>query len=68
MYHFHETRHCYSCRVLMELVEEAMNRSFRTEMDEGKIIFRHVNVDYLENTDQLTRFGQTSSSMMIGFL
>ncbi len=52
----------------MELVEEAMNRSFRTEMDEGKIIFRHVNVDYLENTDQLTRFGQTSSSMMIGFL
>jgi hypothetical protein len=45
-----------------------MNKSFMQEIDEGKIIFRHVNVDLPENADIVSRFGTTSSSVMIGYI
>ncbi|MBN1167711.1 MAG: hypothetical protein JXA44_11370 [Methanospirillaceae archaeon] len=67
MYHFHETQQCYTCRVLGELAEETMNTSFRQEIDDGDIIFRHVNVDLPENADVVSRFEPTSSSLMIGY-
>lgn len=68
VYHFHETQQCYPCRVLGERTEEVMNKSFMQEIDEGKIIFRHVNVDLPENADIVSRFGPTSSSVMIGYI
>lgn len=67
IYHFHETQQCYSCRVIGEMAEDVMNKSFAQEMDDGKIIFRHVNVDLPENADLVSRFGPTSSSVMIGY-
>lgn len=67
VYHFHETEQCYSCRIIGEMAEDVMNTSFRQEIDDGKIIFRHVNVDLPENTDIVSRFGPTSSSVMIGY-
>ncbi|HOJ95861.1 MAG TPA: nitrophenyl compound nitroreductase subunit ArsF family protein [Methanospirillum sp.] len=67
VYHFHETDQCYSCRVIGEMSEDLMNTSFRQEIDDGKIIFRHVNVDLPENSDIVSRFGPTSSSVMIGY-
>lgn len=67
VYHFHATQQCYSCRVLGELAEETMNTSFPHQLEDGKIIFRHVNVDLPENADLVSRFGPTSSSLMIGY-
>lgn len=67
VYHFHETQQCYSCRVIGEMAEDVMNTSFRQEINDGKIIFSHVNVDLPENSDIVSRFGPTSSSIMIGY-
>ncbi len=44
-----------------------MNISFIQEIDDGKIIFRHVNVELPENADLVSRFGLASSSVMIGY-
>jgi len=67
VYHFHETKQCYSCRVLGELAKETMNTSFMQEMDEGKIFFRSVNIQLPENAEIVSRFVPTSSSLMIGY-
>lgn len=53
--------------MLGELTEKVMNSSFRKQINDGNIIFRHVNIDLQENSDVVSRFGPTSSSVMIGY-
>lgn len=63
VYHFHLNNQCVSCQVPGELAEETVNTFFSTERSEGKLIFAHINTE-LPNTNLVSRFGVTSSSMI----
>lgn len=67
VYHFHATQQCYSCRVLGELAEETVNTSFSAERAGGRLIFKHINAELPENVELVSRYGVTSSSLMIGY-
>lgn len=64
--HFHSTRQCYSCIRLGELAEKTVNEFFKGELDSGKIVFGHLNVDLEENKETATKYGASGSSLWIG--
>ncbi len=67
VYHFHPAQQCYSCQLLGELAEEAINTSFAQEQADGCVIFAHINAELPENADLVFRYGVISSSLMIGY-
>ncbi|OPY43900.1 MAG: hypothetical protein A4E42_01172 [Methanoregulaceae archaeon PtaU1.Bin222] len=66
VYHFHATRQCYSCIVLGDYAEETVTTYFAPELQSGKVIFAHVNVDLPENKAVFERYRPTGSSLWIG--
>lgn len=66
VYHFHATRQCYSCIVLGQYAEETVTAYFMPEIESGKLVFAHVNVDLPENRALFERYGPTGSSLWIG--
>lgn len=66
IYHFHRTRQCYSCIRLGELAEETVNTYFKDELESGKIVFAHMNVELPENNEVVMKYGTTGSSLWIG--
>ncbi|MCU0632497.1 MAG: nitrophenyl compound nitroreductase subunit ArsF family protein [Methanolinea sp.] len=66
VYHFHATRQCYSCIVLGEYAEETVTTYFAPEMQSGKVVFGHVNVDLPDNKALVELYGPTGSSLWIG--
>jgi len=67
VYHFHPAQQCYSCQILGQLAEETMNTSFAREQADGRLIFAHINAELPENAKLVSRYGVTSSSLMIGY-
>ena len=68
LYYFHPASQCYSCQVLGDIAEETVSDLYATELRDGSLVFRHVNAQQRENVDLVTRFGVTSSSLMIGYM
>jgi predicted small secreted protein len=66
VYHFHATRQCYSCVTLGAYAEETVNTCFAPEVQSGKVVFAHINMDLPENTALVERYGPTGSSLWIG--
>ncbi|MBU0456733.1 MAG: nitrophenyl compound nitroreductase subunit ArsF family protein [Nanoarchaeota archaeon] len=66
IYHFHATNQCYSCKTVGAYAEETVNTYFKDELNEGKIIFDHVNVDIYENRDLVIKYSVTGSSLWLG--
>jgi len=66
IYHFHATRQCYSCITLGAYAEETVNTSFAPEVQSGKVVFGHINVDLPENHALVEQYGPTGSSLWIG--
>lgn len=66
VYHFHATRQCYSCITLGAYAEETVNTYFSPEVQSGKVVFAHVNVDLPENKGLVEQYGPTGSSLWIG--
>jgi predicted small secreted protein len=66
VYHFHATRQCYSCVTLGAYAEETVNTCFAPEVQSGKVVFAHVNMDLPENEALVERYGPTGSSLWIG--
>ena len=66
IYHFHATHQCYSCITVGAYAEETVNTYFADELESGKIVFGHVNVDLLENIDLATKYEVTGSSLWLG--
>jgi len=64
--HFHATQQCYSCNKLGELAEKTVNAYFSSELESGKIIFKHVNIDLDSNAELVKQYQVTGSSLMIG--
>jgi len=67
VYHFHPAQQCYSCQVLGQLAEETVNSLFAQERADGRLIFEHINAELPENAELVSRYGVTSSSLMIGY-
>ena len=49
IYHFHGTNQCYSCITLGNYAAETINTYFKEELEKGKIVFDHINVELIEN-------------------
>ncbi|MCC7552227.1 thioredoxin family protein [Candidatus Micrarchaeota archaeon] len=66
IYHFHGNNQCYSCIKVGDLAEETVNTYFKKELDEGKVVFSHINAQSKENEELVIKYGATGSSLMIG--
>ena len=66
IYHFHRTSQCSSCIRLGELAEETVKTYFPTELESGKVVFGHINIELPENKEIVDRYGPAGSSLYIG--
>ncbi|HUU49527.1 MAG TPA: nitrophenyl compound nitroreductase subunit ArsF family protein [Nitrospinota bacterium] len=64
--HFHGTYQCYACKTVGAYTEETLNNCFADELEEGKIIFKHINVYLPENKEIVFKYGATASSLWLG--
>ena len=66
VYHFHGTNQCYSCITVGDYAEETLNTFFADELESGKIVFGHINVDLPKNQELVKKYETTGSSLWIG--
>ena len=66
VFHFHATNQCWSCKTLGELTEKTVDTYFNKEIENGRLVFSHINIDLKENSDIVTKYGATGSSLWIG--
>lgn len=67
LYHFFRgTRQCAGCIAVGALAEKTANTYFSDELDSGRIVFAHVDVELPENTELILKYGATGSSLWIG--
>lgn len=62
---FHSTSRCISCITVGRWTEETINKNFQTEISEGRIEFREINIDLPENKEIVRKFKATGSSLFI---
>ncbi len=66
IYHFHGTNQCYSCKTVGAYAEETVNTYFKDELENGIILFDHINGDLPENKDMVMKYQVTGSSLWLG--
>ncbi len=66
IYHFHAKNQCYSCIAVGDLAEETVNTYFKEELENGIIIFKHINGELPENRELVIKYGATGSSLWLG--
>ncbi|MGM5484663.1 MAG: nitrophenyl compound nitroreductase subunit ArsF family protein [Nanobdellota archaeon] len=66
VYHFHGDNQCQSCITLGDYAEETVNTYFSDELDEGTIVFDHINGQKPENRELARKYGATGSSLWLG--
>lgn len=66
VYHFHGTAQCVSCVAVGNLAEKTINMYFTQELESGKIKFAHINAELSENSEIVTKYEATGSSIWIG--
>ena len=66
IYHFHPTNQCSSCLAVGNYAEETVNTYYSEELKSGKIVFAHINAQLPENSELVTKYGVTGSSLWIG--
>lgn len=66
VYHFHRTQQCYSCITLGAYAEETVVTYFTPELQSGRVVFSHINIDLPENSALVKQYGPTGSSLWIG--
>ncbi len=63
--YFHTTVRCPTCTLLEEYSRETVERIFAKEMQEGKIVFRHVNVQQPGNKHFIQDYKLFSKSLVV---
>jgi hypothetical protein len=66
VYHFHRERQCPTCIRIGNLTELTVKTYFKKELDSGKLVFAHINVELPENMELANKYNATGSSLMIG--
>jgi len=66
VYHFHRIQQCYSCRTVGAYAEETVKTYFAQELESGRVVFGHINIEEPENKALVDQYGPTGSSLWIG--
>jgi len=66
VYHFHRTQQCYSCRTVGAYAEETVKTYFAQELESGRVVFGHINIEEPENKALVDQYGPIGSSLWIG--
>ncbi len=62
---FHSAQRCASCITIGKFAGETVNEYFQSELKNGKIEFREINIDLPENKDLAIKFQAGGSSLFI---
>jgi ABC-type glycerol-3-phosphate transport system substrate-binding protein len=62
---FHGTRRCASCETVGKYAEETIDKRFKKEQQEGKVVFRSINGQLPENRDMVQKYQARGSSLYI---
>jgi hypothetical protein len=63
--HFHATQQCWSCITLGEYTLKTIKDKFPKEYHSGKIIFKDVNSELIENREVVVKFQAGGSSLFV---
>lgn len=66
VYHFHSTNQCVTCKTVGSNSEATVNAYFANELESGKIVFAHINIDLPENKALVDKYEAKGSSLLIG--
>lgn len=66
VFHFHPTRQCRSCQLLGDYANATVTTCFADELESGKVVFRHINLQLDENREVVRQYGAHSSSLWLG--
>lgn len=61
--HFHSTYQCYSCIYIGDKTFEILENNFAEEIENGKIVFKKINVDKKENSEIVNKYKAIGSSL-----
>jgi hypothetical protein len=64
-YYFHGTFRCSSCTKIENWSYEAIKSSFRTALEEGKLLWRPINVEKPENKHFIKQYSLFTKSLII---
>lgn len=64
-YYFHSTFRCASCTKIEKWSYEAIKNSFPTALEEGKLLWRPVNVEKPENKRFIKQYSLFTKSLII---
>ncbi|MDD5696580.1 MAG: nitrophenyl compound nitroreductase subunit ArsF family protein [Candidatus Pacebacteria bacterium] len=62
---FHATQRCISCINVGKFAKKTIDDNFNEELKSGKIVFREINIDLLENYQLAEKFQASGSSLFI---
>jgi hypothetical protein len=65
VYAFHGTRQCTTCKNMKSLTKSTLEKYFATELKEGAIVYRVVDVDEDANYDLAEKFEASGTALMI---
>jgi hypothetical protein len=62
---FHATRRCYTCTTVGRIAGEVVQESYQPEVLEGKLVFREINIDLVENQALAEKFEAGGSALFV---
>jgi hypothetical protein len=62
---FHSTQRCVTCIAIGKLAGETVSEFFQSELRDGKIEFREINIDLPENKELAQKFKATGSALYL---
>jgi hypothetical protein len=63
--HFHATQQCWSCITVGEYALKTIKEKFPQEYENGKIVFKEINVELPENRDIVIKYQASGSSLFV---
>lgn len=66
--HFHATQQCWSCTTVGKYALETIKNKFSGEFESGKIVFKDINGELIENRELVNKFKAGSSSLFINVI
>ncbi len=65
VYYTHSTNRCAGCRAIEDQTIETLQHDFKTELEQGIIMFKAINIDEVENESFVEKYEVWGSSLFI---
>jgi hypothetical protein len=65
VFYFHTSRRCFTCKAIESSIKEVLDTNFKLELDDGKILWRPVNLDKPENRHFINDFSLSNPTAVI---